>query len=70
MKAAASDMAQIEMDMLLEYKSMIDDGYELSMRDGLELEQTRSRAHNRHVTPEAVEARRAGIQARGRGQSG
>ena len=66
----AADMAQIEIDMLLEYKAMIDDGYELSMRDGLELEQARSRAHNRHVTPEAVEARRAGIQARGRGQKG
>ena len=66
----AADMAQIDVDMLLEYKAMIDDGYELSMRDGLELEQARSRAHNRHVTPEAVEARRAAIQARGRGQSG
>ena len=49
---------------------MIDDGYEATLRQGLELEleQARSTAHNRHVTPESVEARRAGIQARGRTQ--
>ena len=64
----ASDMAQIDVDMLVGYKAMIDDGYELSMREGLELEQTRSSAHNRHVTPDMVEQRRAGIQARGRTQ--
>ena len=64
----ATDMAQIEVDMLITYKAMIDDGYELSMRQGLELEHSRSLSHNRHVTPEAVEARRAGIQARGRNQ--
>ena len=64
----ASDMAEIDVDMLVGYKAMIDDGYELSMREGLELEQTRSSAHNRHVTPDMVEQRRAGIQARGRTQ--
>ena len=64
----ATDMAQIEVDMLITYKAMIDDGYELSLRQGLELEHLRSVAHNRHVTPEAVEARRSGIQARGRTQ--
>lgn len=64
----AADMATIELDMLVEYKAMIDDGYELSMRDGLELEQTRSSAHNRHVTPDMVEQRRQAVQARGRSQ--
>lgn len=64
----ASDMAQIELDMLTGYKSMIDDGYELSLRQGLELEHARSSAHNRGVTPDMVEQRRAGIQARGRAQ--
>ena len=54
--------------MHITYKAMIDDGYETTLRQGLELEQSRSTAHNRHVTPEAVEARRAGIQARGRTQ--
>lgn len=64
----AQDMAQIETEMLIGYKAMIDDGYELSLRSGLELEHGRSTVHNRHVTPEMVEARRAGIQARGRTQ--
>ena len=64
----AADMATIDEDMLITYKAMIDDGYETNLRQGLELEQARSTAHNRHVTPEAVEARRAGIQARGRTQ--
>ena len=64
----ASDMAQIELGMLTTYKAMIDEGYELSLREGLELEQARSRAHNKGVTPDMVEQRRAGIQARGRAQ--
>jgi len=64
----ASDMAQIELGMLTTYKAMIDEGYELSLREGLELEQARSRAHNKVVTPDMVEQRRAGIQARGRAQ--
>ena len=64
----AADMATVDVDMLITYKGMIDDGYETTLRQGLELEQSRSTAHNRQVTPEAVEARRAGIQARGRTQ--
>lgn len=64
----AADMATIEADMLVAYKAMIDDGYELSMREGLELEQARSSAHNRHVTPDMVEQRRMAVQARGRSQ--
>ena len=64
----AADMAQIDADMLINYKAMIDDGYALSLGQGLELEHARSSAHNRHVTPDMVEQRRAGIQARGRAQ--
>lgn len=64
----AADMAQVETDMLITYKAMIDDGYETTLREGLELEQRVSRAHNAHVTPEGVEARRQGVLARGRSQ--
>ena len=64
----SADMAQVETDMLITYKAMIDDGYETTLRDGLELEQSVSRAHNAHVTPEGVEARRQGVLARGRSQ--
>lgn len=64
----AAQMADIEADMLVTYKAMIDDGYALSMGQGLELEHERSVVHNREVTPEMVAARRAAVQARGRNQ--
>lgn len=64
----AREMADIDADMLVTYKAMIDDGYDLAMGDGLKLEHERSRAHNAEVTPEMVAARRAGVQARGRSQ--
>jgi enoyl-CoA hydratase len=64
----AGEMASIEGDMLITYKAMIDDGYALSMVEGLRLEHERSLAHNAGVTPEMVEARRAAVQARGRSQ--
>lgn len=64
----AREMADIEGDMLVTYKAMIDDGYALSMGEGLALEHERSVAHNAGVTPEMVAARRAAVQARGRSQ--
>jgi len=64
----AGEMASIEGEMLITYKAMIDDGYALSMGEGLALEHERSVAHNAGVTPEMVEARRAAVQARGRSQ--
>lgn len=64
----AAQMADIDADMLMTYKSMIDDGYDLPMGEGLRLEHERSIVHNRVVTPEMVAARRAAVQARGRNQ--
>jgi enoyl-CoA hydratase len=64
----AAEMASIEGDMLVTYKAMIDDGYALSLGEGLRLEHDRSVAHNAEVTPAMVEARRAAVQARGRTQ--
>jgi len=64
----AREMADIDVDMLVTYKTMIDDGYAVSLSDGLALEDSRSRAHNAQVTPEMVAARRAAVQARGRSQ--
>jgi enoyl-CoA hydratase len=64
----AREMADIEADMLVTYKAMIDDGYELALGEGLTLEHERSLAHNAEVTPEMVAARRAAVQARGRSQ--
>ena len=64
----AHEMASIEADMLVTYKAMIDDGYDLSMGEGLKLEHERSLAHNAQVTPDMVAQRREGVQARGRSQ--
>ena len=62
----AQQMADVELDLLVVYKALIDDGYELSFGAGLGLEHERSTAHNAAVTPEMVAARRAAVQARGR----
>lgn len=64
----ATQMADIEGEMLVTYKAMIDEGYELSMGEGLKLEHARSVMHNAAVTPDMVDARRAAVQARGRKQ--
>ena len=67
-KQLAADMATIPVETLSLYKSIIDEGYGLAFGDAMALENRRSSANNRAVTPEAVEARRAAIQARGRTQ--
>jgi enoyl-CoA hydratase len=67
-KELAADMATIPVETLSLYKSIIDEGYGLAFGDAMALENRRSSANNRAVTPEAVEARRAAIQARGRTQ--
>lgn len=64
----AADMASIPVETLSKYKQIIDEGYGLSLDDGLAREAALSGANNRAVTPEMVEARRAAIQARGRSQ--
>jgi enoyl-CoA hydratase len=67
-KKLAADMAQIELDFLIDYKSLIDSGYAQNFADALAFERTSATAANALVTPEAIEARRAAVQARGRGQ--
>lgn len=64
----AADMATIPVETLSLYKSIIDEGYAKSFGKALRLEHERSSANNRTVTPQAVEARRLAIQARGRNQ--
>ncbi len=67
-KKLAADMATIPVETLSLYKSIIDEGFAASFGEGMAIEARRSTENNRKVTPEAVEARRAGIQARGRTQ--
>ena len=64
----AHEMASIEAEILVTYKAMIDDGYAMTLTEGLNLEHERSVIHNAAVTPEMVEARRLAVQARGRSQ--
>lgn len=64
----AADMASIPAETLALYKTIIDQGYAQSFGEAMGTEQRLSTANNRTVTPEMVEARRAGIQARGRTQ--
>jgi enoyl-CoA hydratase len=64
----AGDMAGIDPAFLGFYKRLIDDGYAASFGEGLKLEAQRSSAANSAVAPEEVEARRAAVQERGRGQ--
>lgn len=64
----ASDIASADADFIAAYKKLIDDGFARSFGDAVALEHERSSAANRAVTPQAVEARRAAVQARGRSQ--
>lgn len=64
----AEDMLSCDPASLRTYKQMIDRGYEATFADGMRLEREMSRAHLKEVPAGAVEARRAGIQQRGRKQ--
>lgn len=64
----AADMASINPSFLSYYKSLIDEGYAVGFAEGLQMETQRSTAINSQVSPEEIEARRAGVQERGRGQ--
>lgn len=64
----AADMASLDPDFAIAYKRLINDGFALSFAEGMALEAERSTPYNQAVKPEAVEARRAAVQARGRSQ--
>ncbi|MBV9842729.1 MAG: enoyl-CoA hydratase [Sphingomonadaceae bacterium] len=64
----AADMATIDSAFSVAYKQLINDGYSRSFGDAMALEHERSSSANSKVTPEAVEQRRAAVQARGRTQ--
>ncbi len=64
----ADDMLSCDPPSLVRYKRMIDRGWAGTFADGMRLEQRESREHLAGVTPDAVAARRAAIQERGRRQ--
>ena len=57
------------MELLRDYKQLIDDGFALPYGEALDHESRTSQEHMRTLTPAAVAERRAGIQRRGRAQS-
>ncbi|MBV9510443.1 MAG: enoyl-CoA hydratase [Caulobacteraceae bacterium] len=67
-RTLAADIASCDGDMVLRYKTLIDDGFDLPFGEAMALELQRSKADNAKVTAEAVAGRREGIQARGRDQ--
>ncbi len=68
-RALARDMLGCDPATLRAYKRLIDDGFARPFGDALRLETETSRAHARGLTADAIAARRAGIQARGRSQT-
>ncbi|MGH7790406.1 MAG: enoyl-CoA hydratase [Candidatus Binatia bacterium] len=68
-RALARDMLSCDPASLLGYKRVIDDGFAASFGEGLRIEAAANRAHARTLTPDAIAARRQGVQARGRAQS-
>lgn len=69
-RALAQDMRSCVPEVLRAYKRVIDQGFATTFADGLRLEADANRAQARTLTPEVLAARRAGVQARGRDQSG
>ena len=65
----AADMLTAVPQMLVALKKVMDDGYAVSLADGLAIEGERARAANTAVKPAEVEARRAAIRERGKAQS-
>jgi enoyl-CoA hydratase len=64
----ASDIASAPPEAVQSYKRLIDEGFALPFAAALTQEHQVSSAMNARVTPEAVEAARGGVVARGRAQ--
>ena len=67
-RALAEDMAGIDPAFLVQYKRLIDAGYERSFADAMTLEGDISGAANAGVSPAELEQRRMAVQERGRAQ--
>ena len=68
-KRLAQDIASVPADAVQQYKKLIDEGFAMTFGDSLKHETATTSKLNAAVTPEAVEARRAQVQARGRTQA-
>jgi enoyl-CoA hydratase len=68
-RALAKDILSCVPEMVRSLKRVIDSGYAASLKDGLQIEHDAWAEQVRTVTPEAIAARRANIQQRGRTQT-
>ena len=68
-RALARDMLSCDRATLLAVKRVYDEGYRVTLSEGLRIEGRVSTEHARAVRPEQVAARRRGVQERGRSQS-
>jgi enoyl-CoA hydratase len=64
----AADIAQVDLDVLVDYKSLIDTGYAQTFADAMAFERHSATEYNATITGDTIEARRAAVQARGRAQ--
>lgn len=64
--ALAQEIAEVDAGFLADYKRLVDVGYGLPFGEATALESEWSRRHNAAVKPDDLEARRAGVQAKGR----
>ncbi|MFN3231055.1 MAG: enoyl-CoA hydratase [Alphaproteobacteria bacterium] len=69
-KALADDMLSVVPQMLVDYKQLIDDGFDQSFGDALQLEKDTSSQKNSAVSADDVESRREAIRQRGQTQKG
>ena len=68
-RALAQDMRSCAPEVVRAYKRVIDEGFATTLGEGLRIEAAANREHARGLTPDALAARRASVQARGRDQS-
>lgn len=66
----AHDMLSCDRKTLRRYKDLVDTGYATTFREGLVMEAKASKEHMATVSADAVTARRADVQKRGREQGG
>ncbi len=65
----AKDMLSVIPEMLVAYKGLIDEGYDTTFGDGMGLEAKYGKEFTQ-MDPEAIEARREAVRARGQSQKG
>ncbi len=65
----AKEIASSEPATLKTYKSIIDQGYDTTLHEGIRIEAKANKDHMKGVTPEILEERRKGVMSRGRSQS-